>query len=64
LRRTREIAAGHLSSVQQLADGLNLDHRKDTSMSALQAHYIRRDVMSWKPLLDQYKAATGDGVSH
>ena len=40
------------------------DHRKDTSMAALQAHYMRRDVMSWKPLLDQYKAATGDGVRH
>jgi hypothetical protein len=40
------------------------DHRKDTSMAALQAHYMRRDVMSWKPLLDQYKAATGDGVKH
>jgi hypothetical protein len=37
------------------------DHRKDTSMAALQAHYLRRSVMSWKPLLEDYKAATGDG---
>jgi hypothetical protein len=40
------------------------DHRKDTSMAALQAHYMRRDLMAWKPLLDDYRAATGDGVKH
>jgi hypothetical protein len=40
------------------------DHRKDTSMAALQAHYLRRDVMSWKPLLDDYRAATGDARKH
>jgi hypothetical protein len=37
------------------------DHRKDTSMVALQSHFMRRSVMSWKPLLDEYQAATGDG---
>jgi hypothetical protein len=40
------------------------DHRKDTSMAALQAHYMRRDLMAWKPLLDDYRKATGDGVKH
>jgi hypothetical protein len=40
------------------------DHRKDTSMVATQAHFMRRDVMAWRPLLDEYKAATGDGVKH
>ena|ERR1700733_2816529 len=40
------------------------DQRKDTSMAALQAHYMRRDLMAWKPLLDDYRAATGDGVKH
>jgi hypothetical protein len=39
------------------------DHRKDTSMAALQAHYMRRDLMAWKPLLDDYRKATGDGRS-
>jgi hypothetical protein len=40
------------------------DHRKDTSMAALQAHYLRRDLQAWKPLLEDYKAATGDGRKH
>jgi hypothetical protein len=40
------------------------DHRKDTAMVAAQAHYLRRDLMSWKPLLEDYKAATGDGRKH
>jgi hypothetical protein len=40
------------------------DHRKDTSMVATQAHFMRRDVMAWRPLLDEYKAATGDGRAH
>jgi hypothetical protein len=38
------------------------DHRKDTVMVAAQAHYMRRDMMAWKPLLEDYRAATGDGV--
>jgi hypothetical protein len=38
------------------------DHRKDTAMAAAQAHTLRRDLMAWKPLLEQYRAATGDGV--
>jgi hypothetical protein len=38
------------------------DHRKDTVMAAAQAHYMRRDLMAWKPLLEDYRAATGDGV--
>jgi hypothetical protein len=37
------------------------DHRKDTSMAAIQAHYLRRDLQAWKPLLEEYRAATGDG---
>jgi hypothetical protein len=40
------------------------DHRKDTSMAALQAHYLRRDLQAWKPLLEEYRAATGDGRKH
>jgi hypothetical protein len=52
--------------------GLNADaaadwlreHRKDTSMAAVQAHYLRRDLMAWKPLLSDYQAATGDGRKH
>jgi hypothetical protein len=39
------------------------DHRKDTSMAALQAHYLRRDLQAWTPLLEDYRAATGDGRS-
>jgi hypothetical protein len=37
------------------------DHRRDTSMAALQAHYMRRDLQAWTPLLKDYAAATGDG---
>jgi hypothetical protein len=37
------------------------DHRKDTAMAAAQAHFMRRDMMAWKPLLADYQAATGDG---
>jgi hypothetical protein len=40
------------------------DHRKDTSMVASQAHFMRRDLMAWKPLLEDYRAATGDGRKH
>jgi hypothetical protein len=40
------------------------DHRKDTSMAAIQAHYLRRDLQAWKPLLEDYRAATGDGRAH
>jgi hypothetical protein len=40
------------------------DHRKDTSMAALQAHYLRRDLQAWKPLLEDYQASTGDGRAH
>ena len=55
-----------------LARSMNLDadkaadwikeHRKDTAMAAAQAHGLRRDLLAWKPLLQDYKAATGDGV--
>ena len=55
-----------------LARSMNLDadkaadwikeHRKDTAMAAAQAHGLRRDLLAWKPLLENYKAATGDGV--
>jgi hypothetical protein len=40
------------------------DHRKDTSMVASQAHMLRRDVRAWLPLLEDYRAATGDGRKH
>jgi hypothetical protein len=36
-------------------------NRRDTGMVAAQAHWLRRDLMAWKPLLSDYKAATGDG---
>ena len=55
-----------------LARSMNLDadkaadwikaHRSDSAMVAAQAHALRRDLMAWKPLLADYKAATGDGV--
>ena len=32
------------------------------ALPRLASHYIRRDVMAWRPLLEDYKAATGDGV--
>ena len=40
------------------------DHRKDTAFAAAQAHFLRRDLMAWKPLLSDYQAATGDGRKH
>ena len=40
------------------------EHRKDTAMVAAQAHGLRRDLMAWRPLLDDYRKATGDGVKH
>ena len=40
------------------------DHRKDTAMAAAQAHFLRRDLMAWKPLLEDYRKATGDGRKH
>jgi hypothetical protein len=40
------------------------DHRKDTAMVAAQAHFMRRDLMAWKPLLADYQAATGEGRKH
>jgi hypothetical protein len=35
-------------------------HRRDTAMSVLQAHAMRRDVRAWLPLLRDAKAALGD----
>jgi hypothetical protein len=40
------------------------DHRKDTAMVAAQAHFMRRDLMAWRPLLADYQAATGEGRKH
>ena len=40
------------------------DHRKDTAMVAAQAHFMRRDLMAWKPLLADYQAPTGEGRKH
>jgi hypothetical protein len=55
-----------------LARSMNLDadkaadwikeHRRDTAMSVAQAHYLRRDLQAWTPLLEDYRRATGDGV--
>jgi hypothetical protein len=39
------------------------DHRKDSAMAVAQAHLLRRDLMAWKPLLEDYRRATGDGVA-
>jgi hypothetical protein len=57
-----------------LARSMNLDadkaadwlreHRKNSAMVAAQAHGLRRDLLAWKPLLADYRAATGDGVKH
>jgi hypothetical protein len=57
-----------------LARSMNLDadkaadwikeHRKDSAMAAAQAHGLRRDLLAWRPLLDGYRRATGDGVKH
>jgi hypothetical protein len=57
-----------------LARSMNLDadkaadwireHRRDTAMVAAQAHGLRRDLLAWKPLLEDYRRATGDGVKH
>jgi hypothetical protein len=57
-----------------LARSMNLDadkaadwiksHRRDTAMVAAQAHGLRRDLMAWKPLLEDHRAATGDGRKH
>jgi hypothetical protein len=38
------------------------DHRKDSAMAAAQAHGLRRDLLAWRPLLEDYRRATGDGV--
>jgi hypothetical protein len=40
------------------------DHRKDSAMAAAQAHGLRRDLLAWRPLLEDYRRATGDGVKH
>jgi hypothetical protein len=40
------------------------EHRKDTAMVVSQAHFMRRDVRAWLPLLEDYRAATGDGRKH
>jgi hypothetical protein len=55
-----------------LAQGMGLDadraadwlkaHRRDSSMAALQSHFLRRDMHAWAPLLREYRASTGDGV--
>jgi hypothetical protein len=40
------------------------EHRRDTAMVAAQAHGLRRDLLAWKPLLEDYRMATGDGRKH
>jgi hypothetical protein len=57
-----------------LARSMNLDadkaadwiktNRRDSAMAVAQAHTLRRDLMAWKPLLEDYRRATGDGVKH
>ena len=63
LRQFTNLATAMGLNPDKAADWLR-DHRKDTSMAAMQAHYLRRSVMSWKPLLEDYRSATGDGVKH
>jgi hypothetical protein len=62
-RQFKNLATAMGLNPDKAADWLR-DHRKDTSMAALQAHYLRRSVMSWKPLLEDYQSATGDGRAH
>jgi hypothetical protein len=40
------------------------EHRNGTAMVVSQAHLMRRDVRGWLPLLEDYRAATGDGRKH
>jgi hypothetical protein len=57
-----------------LARSMNLDadkaadwiktNRRDSAMAVAQAHTLRRDLMAWKPLLEDYRRASGDGVKH
>jgi hypothetical protein len=74
ITKVNAVAGGVHRQFSNLATAMGLDpekasgwlkeHRKDTSMAATQAHLMRRDVMAWKPLLDDYRKATGDGVKH
>jgi hypothetical protein len=68
------VSAGTSAQFTALANSMNLDagraqawikeHRGDTGMVSAQAHLMRRDVKAWKPLLEDYRRATGDGVAH
>jgi hypothetical protein len=72
VQKVNAVAGGVHRQFSNLATAMGLDpdkasvwlkeHRKDTSMAATQAHLMRRDVMAWRPLLDAYRQATGDGV--
>jgi hypothetical protein len=72
--KVNAVAAGVHRQFTNLATAMGLnpesaaiwlkEHRKDSSMVATQAHFMRRDVRSWLPLLEDYRASTGDGVRH
>jgi hypothetical protein len=72
--KVNAVAAGVHRQFTNLATAMGLnpesaaiwlkDHRKDSSMVATQAHFMRRDVMAWRPLLEEYQAASGDGRAH
>jgi hypothetical protein len=72
--KVNAISMGTQAQFTVLARSMGLDadraadwikaNRRDTAMAVAQAHGLRRDLMAWKPLLQDYRAATGDGVKH
>jgi hypothetical protein len=74
ITKVNAVAGGVQRQFTNLATAMKLDpekaavwlkeHRKDTSLAVAQAHFMRRDVMAWRPLLEDYRAATGDGRKH
>jgi hypothetical protein len=72
--KVNAISMGTQAQFTVLARSMNLDadkaadwiksHRRDTAMVAAQAHGLRRDLLALKPLLEDYRRATGDGVKH
>jgi hypothetical protein len=72
--KVNAISMGTQAQFTVLARSMNLDadkaadwireHRRDTAMVAAQAHGLRRDLLAWKPLLEDYRMATGDGRKH
>jgi hypothetical protein len=72
--KVNAISMGTQAQFTVLARSMGLDadkaadwiksHRRDTAMVAAQAHGLRRDLLAWKPLLEDYRRSTGDGVRH